>query len=62
MLFLRRPDKITIGLVIPNEDGSFSWKAPRLHGRRFEPAACPANGCYPTEDLAIEALYTALGM
>ena len=42
ILFLRRADQLTVGLIVPNEDGSFCWKVPCQ--RRSK--SWPANGRY----------------
>ena len=64
VLFLRRsgPVNFSVGLVIPNKDGSFSWKTPRPDRPSEPPSQWPANGHFQTEDLAIQGLYAALGI
>ena len=53
--FLRRHPKVTLGIVTPNTDGSFSWFT-RAHDQGERPAR------YTTADEAMNALWAVLGL
>ena len=52
-LFLRRHPKVTLGVAIKNEDGSYSWLS-RGHDQGERPAR------YATEDEAMNGLCAVL--
>jgi hypothetical protein len=51
--FLRRHPKVTLGIVIPNRDGSYSWLS-RAHDQGNRPAR------YATADEAMNGLCAVL--